>query len=127
MNFRQKQDMDDYHTFLELVFISLRRTPGCGVKVPKPGLIHQAHRLAKCLYSLHIFLFQKQLQLTAREVTTIHEFSLFCSPVNYQAWFLVPSLTDAPSNNLQLLQELNTFRTTETLGKTVLTTFKCHI
>ena len=95
--FRQNRTAMTIHTFLELVLIFLWGTLDRGAKFAKPGPVHNAHCLVKSVYSLHIFLFQKQFRQTAQEVTTICELSLFCSLVYCQFWFLVQTLKDALS------------------------------
>lgn len=57
---------DEYHEFLELAIIFLGGTPPRGIHIMAPGAMHQAHWMAKVIYSLKIWIFRHQFKLTKK-------------------------------------------------------------
>ena len=58
-NLEKKQPRDDYKEMLELVLIFLGEIPAAGVRFKQPGAFHHAPWMAKAIYTLKIFMFQK--------------------------------------------------------------------
>lgn len=71
-----------------------------------PGGMHHARWIAKAIYALKIWLFQKQFKLTAREEKGIRSICIFVVVVYLKAWITAPFAVSARNNDLQLLQLL---------------------
>ncbi|KAG7168401.1 hypothetical protein Hamer_G002435, partial [Homarus americanus] len=74
---KQPQPRDDYIRLMELCVIFLGGTPPRGIRYGKLGPVHHARWMSKALYSLQIFMFQHQFQLTIKEKKLIQTMSLF--------------------------------------------------
>lgn len=74
-----------------------------------PGAMHRARWMSKAIYSLKIFLFRKQFQLTPEEEKLIREICLFVVLVYARFWFLAPLPSSAPNNDLLLLKVLERY------------------
>jgi len=100
------QPRDDYKELLELTIIFLGGTPEKGISFRLPAGVHRARWMAKAIYSLKMFLFRKQFNMTRREADAIREISLFTVRVYIKYWFQAGSAISAPRNDLELIQKL---------------------
>jgi hypothetical protein len=100
---------EDYEEFLKLCLIFLGGERGARVSFRAPGAFHHARWMAKAIYSIKIFLFQKQFSLTAKEKHGVKELALFVSLVYVRFWHEAPLPIRAPLNDLLLLEELNKY------------------
>lgn len=71
-----------------------------------PGAYHHTRWLSKGLYSIKIWLFRAQIQLTAREERGMTEVALFVVTVYLEAWFASPIPTGTPRRDLALMKSL---------------------
>jgi len=101
------QPRDDYRELLELAIVFVGGTPPRGVHFRAPGAIHHARWMAKAIYALKMWLFQKQFGITTREEKALRSICIFV--VYLKAWFTAPFAACAPSNDIQLLQRLDEY------------------
>lgn len=100
---------EDYREFLFLAAVLI----GLETKyvIRKPGALHRAHWMVKAIYSLKIELLfdgnESVLKLTARELQGIQRFNRFIVTVYIQSWFTSRIVTDAPINDIHLIQRLD--------------------
>jgi len=100
------QPRDDYKELLELAIVFIGGIPPRGVHFMAPGAMHHARWLAKAIYALKIWLFQKQFSLTAREERELLNICIFVVVIYFKAWFTAPFAASAPNNDFQLLKNL---------------------
>jgi hypothetical protein len=110
---------EDYRELLELTLIFLGETPPRGIRFRVPGAFHHARWMAKLIYVLKIFLFQNQFKLTKRESVGCLEFGLFVSLIYVKAWITCSNSSDAPFDDLSLIQSLTKY---STISKVISTT-----
>lgn len=116
---------NDYKEFLELSIIYLGEDiPNYTIK--KPGAMHMARWMAKVLYSLKMWLFRDQLNLTKRELSCIKEISIFAVKIYLKAWMTAPLSVSAPQNDLKLLKLLRNYHNKQ-VGKAAVDKFGSHL
>jgi hypothetical protein len=95
----------------------------------RPGALHRARWMAKAIYSLKIELLfsgnESVLHLTAKELSGIRRFNRFVVNVYLQSWFTSRSVSDAPVNDLMLIQRLQAY-SDENLKQTGTAMMKRH-
>ena len=101
---------EDYRELLELAILFLGKVPPRGVRFRMPGAFHHARWMAKLLYVLKLNLFRKQFQLTPRESHSCLEFGLFIALVYIRPWITCTNSCDAPTNDLNLVRAVVTYR-----------------
>jgi hypothetical protein len=101
---------DDYREFLELVLVFLGEKPDHGVRFMQSGAHRRARWMAKINYSLKIWMFRQQFKLTSREITGLRDVNIFVALVYTKAWFTSTNAVSAPSNDLQLLKALDSYK-----------------
>ena len=122
------QPRDDYREFLELCIVFLGEVPPRGVRFLAPGPVHHARWMAKALYSLKIWLFQCQFDLTAREKRGLRDVCIFIVKVYMQSWFTAPAAVSAPSNDLTLIKTLYNYKNDNSVvGEVAAQKFSWHL
>lgn len=101
---------DDYREFLELVIIVLGGVPPKGVKFRKPGAYHRARWMAKGIYTLKIFLFRNQFNLTKKESRSIAEINAFIVKCYVVHWFSAPVSHHAALNDIIFIRTLYNYK-----------------
>ena len=104
------QMRDDYRELLELSIIFLGEIPSRGVRFMAPGAMHHARWMSKVIYSLKVWMFRNQFKLTPFQEKGLQEFCVFSVTVYLKAWFTAPLAACAPSNDLQLLKDLHSYK-----------------
>lgn len=61
------------------------------------------------IYTLKIYLFRSQFQLTTTELSGLQQFNAFVVKLYLKAWYTCMSSTSAPRNDLQLLKDLTEY------------------
>jgi len=120
---------EDYKELLELCRIFLRGYPDVNEAKPlfrAPGAFNHARWMAKAIYSLKIYLFQKQFSLTAKEKRGIQELVLFVSLIYIRFWHEAPLAVKAPLNDLLLLSEIQKYPN-KAVVQAASTTFTRHL
>ncbi|KAA0202355.1 hypothetical protein HAZT_HAZT010953 [Hyalella azteca] len=74
-----------------------------------PGAMHHARWMAKAIYSIKVWLFQKQFKLTPGERRGLASVAIFTALVYARAWTEAPFAAIAPRNDLELLKALDAF------------------
>ncbi|CAL9702276.1 unnamed protein product [Knipowitschia caucasica] len=67
--------------------------------------------MAKAIYALKIWMFRDQFRLTIREEKGIRDICLFTVRLYITAWYRSPEATSAPRLDLQLLKDLDAYKT----------------
>ena len=101
----------DYGELAELVMLLLGAADYIlsGIRWRKPGANHRARWMASCLYALKMFAWHKQLRYDKDMVERLRRFAQFICLVYVTHWLRAPCTTDAPINNLVLIQTLRDY------------------
>ena len=102
----ERQIPDDYKELLEFTIITLGEIPSCGVKFKKPGAYHRAIWMTKLIYSMNIFMFKNQFNISLKEAKRFEDISRFAIAIYTKHWFSAPKTVSTPQNDLLLLKEL---------------------
>ena len=96
---------DDYKELLDLcrLFIGAHPSPP---SFRAPGPVHHARWMAKAIYSIKIWMFRVQFQLTAKEERGLRDMALFVVTMYAKSWFLAPNVLRAAQTDLDLLKAL---------------------
>lgn len=94
------QPRDNYKELLELAIVFIWGIPPREVHLMAPGAMHHARWMAKAIYALKIWLFQKQFSLTARQERELCNICIFAVVIYLKAWFTAPFAASAPNNDL---------------------------
>lgn len=70
----------------------------------RPGAMHHARWMAKAIYSLKIFMFQDQFQLSLSETNSLRQVRIFMILFYLKMWYTATSAILAPNNDLELLK-----------------------
>ena len=103
--------------YKELVKLSLVYLGGPKVKLVRPGALHSARWMAKILYSIKMVLMSdkikeelpKNIVFTADQLHKLKIFVNFCVLVYVQWWMTAPVASDAPQNDLKLMENIYKF------------------
>lgn len=100
---------DNYKEFLELIIflggISLR-----GIKFRKPDAFHLVKYITKSIYSINIYLFNREFQLTGQEEKSRLQLNTFIGECYAISWFSSPKADEAPLNDIKFLRKLHNYR-----------------
>lgn len=98
----------DYYELLELSLLflggKLKKKPGQVIFHPA-GAIHHARWMAKAIYSLKIFLFRKQFQISDHELQGLKAVNVFIIRFYLKLWFQSTKSYCAARLDLQFIQE----------------------
>lgn len=81
--------------------------------------MHRARWMARAIYSLKIYLFRKQFNLTKFELKALTRINKFILTVYLEAWFTAPDAISAPRHDLTLLKRLKSYEDSEIKQVTV--------
>jgi hypothetical protein len=98
----------DYLELIQLTLITLGENYDVTHFSP-PGAYHRARWMAKGIYCLKIYLFRRQFKLTAYELQGLRRICLFIITIYAKIWLKAPNSSDAPYNDLCLLQTLESY------------------
>jgi hypothetical protein len=73
------------------------------------GAYHRARWLSKGIYCIKIFGFRHQLHMSKQEMGFLRRICLFITTIYVCFWFSAPLTTEAPLNDLYLLQEIEDY------------------
>jgi hypothetical protein len=120
------QPRDDYRELIELSLIFLGEAP---LKpFSPPGSISHARWMAKAIYSLKIFLFRNEYNLTAEEEESLADICAFIVKIYIKAWFLAPSATISPRVDFQFIKDLKSYEKIDRImSKMILNKFINHL
>jgi hypothetical protein len=84
--------------------------------------------MAKIIYLFKMYLLQEELNLSAQLLANIKELCIFYALIYVPAWMKSPLTSDAPINDILLLQQLREYHSiNKTLAKVALEKFQCHL
>ena len=117
----------DYKELLDLTLMCLGKYEGT-YKFKVPGAMHHARWMSKAIYILKMYLFRHQLILLETEREQIRNFCQFLIHIHVQAWFLAPLVAAAPSQDLNLLRQLEAYKSiNKGIAKACLLKHKLHL
>ncbi|XP_076298843.1 uncharacterized protein LOC143217957 [Lasioglossum baleicum] len=123
----EKQPVEDYREFIELVIIFLGGKCAENYVFRAPGAFHHARWMAKAIYCLKIYLFRKEFTLTSKEVTGIRDICIFLANLYLKAWIRAPFAIEAPRQDLEFLQNLYAYHQNEIISCTALKKLINHL
>lgn len=94
---------DDYKELLELLLVFLGKTEQTYIR--QPGACHHARWMAKAIYTLKIFLFREQLELSKEVLIALRDICLFLLLLYAPSWFSCTDSIEAPRNDLSFIQK----------------------
>ena len=126
---KDRKDLrDDYREFIELSIIFLGGVPPRGIHFLAPGPMHHARWMSKVIYSLKIWLFRKQFQLTGREEKGLRSMCIFAIRIYLKHWTESSAAIHAPRMDLQLLKCLKEYENIDdVISKATLAKFSNHL
>ena len=123
------QKHDDYRELLNLWTIILgdKQPGGKDISYIQPGALHRVIWMAKLIYAIKIFFFNKQFSLINKEKTGLLQFLLFVTQVYLKVWFQTPQAVCATRVDLQLLKDIKSNTSVnKNIFKAVFETFLRH-
>lgn len=78
-----------------------------------PGPMHHARWMAKAIYSLKMFMFREQIELTAKEKSGLADICVFIIRFYLVYWFRCVRAIEAPFRDLTLLRDIRLTRKTD--------------
>ena len=87
---------DDYREFTELSIVFLGGLPARAIHFMAPGAMHHARWLSKVIYSLKVWMFRSQFNLTSFEPKGLRKICIFAVVIDLQAWFTTSIAACAP-------------------------------
>ena len=102
---QSKMPRDDYKECIDLV-LAILGLPHPKFTFKKPGAFHKARWMASILYSLKMYMFSDQLQMTQDELDKLERLVIFICTIYIKYWVLVPNARDAPALDLWLYKSL---------------------
>ena len=118
---------DDYQELL-LLSKHFLGTSNTEVVFYKPGAYHHARWMAKAIYSLKIYLFRDEFNLTYKEEIGLQAVCLFIVFVYIKNWFSAPIAIRAPVNDLLFIKALYDYKGIDSeVAESVLRKFKNHL
>lgn len=109
----EKQPRDDYKELLELTLVFLEETPKKPAMFRAPGAVHHARWMAKAIYSLKMFLFREEFELSKQEENDLGQICVFIVTIYVEAWFSCTLPIHAPYNDFLLLQNVHHFKSVD--------------
>lgn len=100
------QPRDDYRELLLLSLVFLDSCPTESVSFKCPGAMHHARWMSKAIYSLKIFIFREEFQLTIREKKNLRQVCTFVILFYIKVWYTSTSAIVAPNNDLEFIKKL---------------------
>lgn len=123
---KKKLVRDDYREFLELILIFLGGCSLTKIRIKTPGAIHHAKWMAKALYSLKIYLFRDQFNLSKNEEKGLKDVCIFLIRNFLKLWFGASNATFAPNQDLNFIKNVYFYGDVD-VSKTVLKKFSNHL
>ena len=124
----QFQPQDDYRELLKLTITFLGGVPARGVSFRMPAELHRAKWMAKSIYSLKIWMLERQFKLSKREQNGIADICLFTVKLYVTAWYQAPYALFAARLDLQLLKNIMEYKALNTaVADVALKKFLSHL
>ncbi|CAH0383567.1 unnamed protein product [Bemisia tabaci] len=113
------QPRDDFREMLVLIIIFVGGVPPKGIKFMAPGAFNKTRWMSVAIYSLKIWMFQDQFKLTPFEKKGLLRVNYFILKVYAKCWYRAPSAIGAPLNDLELIEDLISFKKIDKNSATV--------
>ena len=117
---------DDYAELQHLSLVFLGGVPNKHINFRAPGALHNARWMAKAIYSLKIYLFRDQIQLTSCEQKGLLSICQFVALIYAKYWHKAPLAAEAPRNDRAFLIALTEFPD-RSIRDVALKAFKRHL
>ena len=105
-----QQPREDYEEFLLVTLLFLGEPLPPNKSIRAPGAFHHARWMAKAIYTLKIFLFRDNFQLTRNEKINLRDICIFIVKLYLKKWFSAPLSTKAPAVDLNYVKQLIEYR-----------------
>ena len=76
------------------------------ISFKRPGAVHHARWMAKAIYSLKIYLFRDEFELSQKELNGLRHLCIFIVTLYLKAWYSSTSATAAANHDLQFMKNL---------------------
>lgn len=117
---------DDYLELLQLTLICLGTSSKTIFRYPGP--MHHARWMSKALYSLKIYLFRTEFNLTEFEENNLRDICAFIIRFYVKAWFKCPAASLAPYQDLCLIREIYNYKSCDKqISEAVIKKFSNHL
>lgn len=116
----------DYEELNDLVlkFIGIQTEKSFKV----PGATNNARWMSRAIYALKTYLFREHLEMDSSFVNLLERFNMFVALIYTKFWNRCSNSADAPANDLQLLKELDRYRTIDNeIAQAALVALKRHL
>lgn len=124
----KQQCRDDYKEFLQLTLIFLDAPEAQNIVIRTPGPTSHARWMGKAIYSLKMFLFRHQFDLSKEETKSLRSICLFLIRLYVQAWFGCTSGVDAPNQDLNFIKNTVAYaKTDDAISHEVTLKFSNHL
>lgn len=103
----------DYKELLQLTLHFIGEEVPDFIQFRLPGATSHARFMAKCIYSLKIFLFRSQFKLTTEELKSLRSICIFLTVLYVPYWFRCTNTIEAPKQDLEFIQSVLSYFDTE--------------
>lgn len=97
--------------------IFLGEIPPRGIRFKTPGAVHHARFMSKAIYSLKIYLFNKQFQgkdqLSVEEIPKLANFCIYVVVAHVNAWYTSGNPASAPRHDIEFLKTIQYLQTVD--------------
>lgn len=123
----ENQPRKDYTELLNLVLLFIGKPANMKITLRQPGAVHRARWMAKVIYCLKIYIFRHHFPLSDDDLCALRIFNVFVVKVYLKYWFTCELPTQAPRNDLKLLQQIKSYeRLNPVVSERALKTFSGH-
>jgi len=82
------------------------RSSGQKVQIRAPGAMHHARWMAKALYSLKMYIFRKQLDISEQDMSGLRKKNIFITEIYAKYWFTAVKPKIASGKDLEFIKDL---------------------
>ena len=101
---------DDYKELLCLSLLFIGIEPYENYSIKKPGAMHHARWMSKAIYSLKIFLFRNEFDVSKGNLSALRQICIFIVKIYIKFWFVCDQPEKAPRNDLNFLKDCHDFK-----------------
>lgn len=126
---KEKMPRDDYKELLQLTLRFLGEDGQADfVKFRVPGAISHARFMSKAIYSLKIFMFESQFDLSQEEFVNFRDICIFIVRFYVKAWFQCTNALHAPKHDLEFMKAIHAYAQVDfALSFVILDRFRTHL
>lgn len=124
----RKVTRSDYLELLKLIIIFFSSRNNIEHNIYSPGAYNRARFMTRITYTIKIYLYIRQMNLTLVEIDQIKRFLLFVFKIYIKIWFTCSISITAPRSDLQTLKNLELLRESLPISSCVaIQKFKNHL